>query len=174
MEDEKRQGFAGTLQAQATVNLVSNKSVVGQTDGMSTLLGIGLLGGLDYIHQRHVWSNTFQLSEAWARTPVLPEFVKSDDMVSIESLYNYFLLSWAGAFARADVTTALLRTWAITAEPVDYAITDRNGEPLAISTPVSATTSASANAMATPQVGVWRRGWTRPNMPGTSLASAMP
>ncbi len=128
MENEKRQGLDGTLQVSANVNFVSNKSVVGQTDGLSMLFGIGLLSGLDYIHQRHEWRNTFQLNEAWSKTPVLNEFVKADDVASLESLYNYFLLSWFGLFGRVSAETALLRTWAVTAEPVDYAITNRDDE----------------------------------------------
>lgn len=127
VEDEKRQGWDGALQASATVNLVSNKSVVGQTDGFSMLFGLGLLSGLDYIYQRHEIRNTLNISQAWARTPVIEEFVKSDDVVSLESIYNYFLIDWAGAFARVNGTTSVFKTEAITSEPVDYAISDREG-----------------------------------------------
>lgn len=121
------QGWDGTLQISANANVVSNSNVVGQTDGTSLLLGIGVLGGADYLRGRHEWLNTFRLNEAWTRTPVLPEFVKSDDLLSIESLYHYFLISWAGLFAQAEASTALLRTWANTPEPVDYRITTRDG-----------------------------------------------
>lgn len=134
IENEKRQGLDGTLQASATVNLVQNDNVVGQTDGLSTLVGIGFVGGLDYIYKKHEVRNTLKLSEAFARTPVLDQFVKSDDVLDIESLYNYFFIKWLGAFGRLNLETALFKSQQITAEPVAYEVTDVNGDPVETTT----------------------------------------
>lgn len=134
VENEKRQGWDGTLQASANVNLVSNDNVVGQTDGLSTIVGLGFVGGLDYIYRKHEIRNTLKLTEAFARTPVLPQFVKSDDVLDIESLYNYFLLSWFGVFGRVNFDTAIFKSEQITATPTNYSISDGRGGPVELRT----------------------------------------
>jgi hypothetical protein len=126
MKDEKRQGWDGTLQASANVNLVSNSNVVGQADGFSMLFGLGLLSGLDYIHQRHEIRNTLKIAESFSKTPVLPEFIKSDDVVDFESLYNYFILSWFGAFGRFNAESQLFVTEEVRADPTTFAVSRRN------------------------------------------------
>ena len=127
VQDEKRSGFDGTLAVNANANLVSNRNVVGQTDGFSTLLGLGLASGLDYVNGRHELRNTLLIAEAFAKTPVLREFIKSDDSISLESLYNYFLLDWAGLFGRLNLESALFKAESITAEPTDYVIARPDG-----------------------------------------------
>ncbi|MEZ4458237.1 MAG: hypothetical protein R3E66_00635 [bacterium] len=127
LDDETRKGFDGTLQIGANLNLASNSNVVGQDDGFSTLFGLSLVGGLDYLYKRHEVRNTLKIQESWARTPVLDEFVKNTDVVELESLYNYFLLDWAGLFGRLSATTALLKSEAVTADPTPYSVTRNDG-----------------------------------------------
>jgi hypothetical protein len=127
LDDESRKGFDGMLSIGANLNLASNSNVVGQDDGFSTLFGLSLVGGLDYLYKRHEVRNTLKISESWARTPVLDEFVKNTDLLEFESLYNYFLLDWAGLFGRLAMTTSIFRSEAITAEPTDYTIARNDG-----------------------------------------------
>src|SRR5262245_17034250 len=74
----------------ATFAMISNSNVVGQVDGFSTLIGLGVIGGLDYVKERHVLRTTLSISESVARTPVIDEFVKTNDVVKLEGIYNYF------------------------------------------------------------------------------------
>ena len=83
----------GTLGLTASFSLASNQNVVGQVDGFSTLVGLGLVGGLDYLRGRYEMRNTLKLNESFARTPVVPEFLKTNDVVDVENLHNYFLIS---------------------------------------------------------------------------------
>ncbi|MGE0866977.1 MAG: hypothetical protein AB7P03_00335 [Kofleriaceae bacterium] len=100
--DSWNPALAGT----ATVNMVSNQSVVGQVDGFSTLFGLGLAAGLDYVSPKHVLRNTLSITESFARTPVIDEFVKTNDVLQLESIYNYFLIKRAGLFARLSLQTS--------------------------------------------------------------------
>lgn len=134
LEDEERQGFDGTLSIAANVNLADNRDVVGQQDGLSTLFGLQLISGLDYLYRRHEVRNTLSITESWARTPTIPEFVKNTDAVELESLYNYFLLSWFGVFGRLGLNTALFESELVTAEEETYEIARNDGTVEGITT----------------------------------------
>jgi len=127
LDDESRKGFDGMLSISANLNLASNSNVVGQDDGFSTLFGLSLVGGLDYLYKRHEVRNTLKISESWARTPVLDEFIKNTDVLEFESLYNYFLLDWAGLFGRLAMNTAIFNSEAITANDTNYSIARNDG-----------------------------------------------
>ncbi len=117
----------GFLRVGANFNLASNSHVVGQVDGFSTLFGLNLQGGIDYLWGRHAIRNTLSINESWAKTPVIDEFIKNADNIALESLYNYFFLEWAGAFGRFNIDTALLSSEAITAEDTNYLIKQLDG-----------------------------------------------
>jgi hypothetical protein len=126
-QDGKRKGFDGVLSASANINMASNSHVVGQVDGFSLLLGFSLLGGLDYIHGPHEWRNTLRLTQAWARTPVVNEFIKANDVLDLESVYHYFFLSWMGAFGRINMETAMLPAEDVRTDPATYLATRSDG-----------------------------------------------
>lgn len=127
IEDEERQGFDGLLSIGANLNFTSNSNVVGQVDGYSTLFGLSLKGGLDYLYKKHEVRNTLSIQESFARTPVIDEFVKNSDVVEFESLYNYFFLKWLGAFGRLSFQTSILPSEAVSADPTAYEITRLDG-----------------------------------------------
>lgn len=124
----------GFLRIGANVNLASNSNVVGQVDGFSTLFGLNLQGGLDYLWGRHAIRNTLSINESWAKTPVIDEFIKNADNVSLESMYNYFLLDWAGAYGRFNIDTSLLASEAVTSEETEYSITQLDGTTRSVTT----------------------------------------
>lgn len=127
LDDESRKGFDGMLSIGANLNLASNSNVVGQDDGFSTLFGLSLVTGLDYLYKRHEVRNTLKISESWARTPVLDEFIKNTDVLEFESVYNYFLLDWMGLFGRLAMNTSIFKSEAITANATDYSIARNDG-----------------------------------------------
>ena len=118
--DGKRMGWDGALSLGANISLTQNRRVVGQPEGVSVLFGVSLLAGLDYIHGKHEIRNTLLLTESWAKTPGLDEFVKNADVLDIESLYNYFITSWFGAFGRLSLSTSILPGEDVRAESVVY------------------------------------------------------
>lgn len=120
-----------SLAATATVSLVKNSNVVGQVDGLSTLFGLGLVAGLDYVKARHVVRNTLSISESFARTPVIDEFVKTNDVVKLEGLYSYFITKHFGGFGRLSIETALFPADDVRGVPTSWVLKPRNpGDPV--------------------------------------------
>lgn len=117
------EGWNPSLSGNATLNFVSNSNVVGQVEGLSILVGLGLTGGIDYVNGPHLWRNTLSINESFARTPVVDEFLKTNDVVDLESMYNYFFLDWVGAFARLNFNTSLFSAEIVTAEDANYTLT---------------------------------------------------
>ncbi|RAL24779.1 hypothetical protein DL240_00790 [Lujinxingia litoralis] len=125
--DEQPQGFSGQLGVEASFNLVSNQNVIGQNEGTSFLLGGAVNGGLDYFRGKHQWRNTLAYNTSWARTPVLREFVKNNDKMELESIYNYLLNDWIGPYGRGSVETSAFATELVTEEATGYLITRPDG-----------------------------------------------
>ncbi len=126
-KSEDPEGVDGMLSISANFNLVSNNNVVGQPNGFSTLFGLGLTGGVDYISGKHELRNTLRINESWARTPAIEQFVKNTDNLELESLYNYFVAKWTGAFARLNFETQIFQTNRVTQTGTNYAEVDVNG-----------------------------------------------
>lgn len=103
---EDVEGWNPALAGTATVNLVSNSNVVGQVEGFSTLFGLGLVGGADYVAAKHLFRGTLSISESFARTPVVDEFVKTNDVIQLDGLYNYFHKEKLGLFSRFTIKTS--------------------------------------------------------------------
>jgi hypothetical protein len=115
-------GWHPTLTLGANLNLASNSSVVGQPDGFSLLVGVSVLGDLLFIAGDHDWKNTLKLTETWTRTPVVDEFVKSNDVLDVESLYRFFAWTWGGPFARLSLQTPIFAAEQVSAEPQTYVL----------------------------------------------------
>jgi hypothetical protein len=109
-EDKDPQGWSPFLALTSTVSLTSNSSVVGQVDGFSTLFGIGLTGGTDYIDGPHLLRTTLSINESYARTPVVDEFIKTNDTVKLEGLYDYFVTPDLGGYGRLGLQSSLFPT----------------------------------------------------------------
>jgi hypothetical protein len=122
-----RQGWDGLLKGAASVSIAQNSNVVGQVDGFSMLVGFNITGGLDYLYDRHELRNTLSISENFARTPAIDEFLKTNDVLEIESLYNYFLFDWLGPYARLDLKTNILATEDVRLDATNYAIARLDG-----------------------------------------------
>lgn len=120
-------GWNGELAVGGNANLTSNSQVVGETDGFAALLGLNFTGHLDYVSGPHEWENTLQLSESFARTPSIDRFVKNNDSLDLESLYQYFFVPWAGTFGQATFETSLFTTNNVTGSPRDYEVTRNDG-----------------------------------------------
>jgi hypothetical protein len=119
---EREDGWHPALTLGANLNLASNSNVVGQVDGFSLLVGANIIGELRLIDGKHDWKNTVSLSETWAKTPVIDEFLKSNDLLDVESLYRFFAWTWGGPYARLNLQTPLFSAESVTAEPQTYVL----------------------------------------------------
>ncbi|HSR99630.1 MAG TPA: hypothetical protein VLM79_21405 [Kofleriaceae bacterium] len=119
-EDKDIQGWNPFLGFTSTVSLVDNSSVIGQVDGFSTLFGLGLLSGADYVKDEHLLRLTLTVNEGFARTPVVERFVKTNDNVKLEGLYNYFVTKYLGAYGRLSLSTSVLSTTDVRGTPTSW------------------------------------------------------
>lgn len=121
-KEEDVEGWNKSLAGTATINLVSNSRVVGQVDGTSMLLGLGVAGTADYVKKKSVFRGSLSISESVARTPVVDEFVKTNDIVQLEGLYNYFLNKKVGLFGRLAITTSLFSSTDVRGVPTTWQV----------------------------------------------------
>lgn len=128
------EGWAPFLGITATLSLADNSSVVGQVDGFSTLFGLGLTGGADYAQDRHLLRTSLTINEGFARTPVIDEFVKTNDAVKLEGLYSYFLTPDFGLYGRLGISTDAFSATDIRATPTSWVETVPGGMPIALTT----------------------------------------
>lgn len=102
-------GFNPWLTIGANVSFGHNRSVVGKVDGQNWTLGGSLDTGFDYQVGSHDWRNRLQVIETFTYGPPINEFVKSADLVTLNSDYYYKIPSipWFGPFARFQLDTVL-------------------------------------------------------------------
>lgn len=141
--DEKDvEGWNPYLGLTSTLSLVDNSGVIGQVEGFSTLFGLGVLGGADYVQDDHLLRTTLTVNEGFARTPVVDRFVKTNDNVKLEGLYNYFLTRNVGLYGRLSFATSVLNTTDVRGTPTTWV--DATG-----ATPMPLATNALSQKLAT-------------------------
>ncbi|HEY0251939.1 MAG TPA: hypothetical protein VGC41_10450 [Kofleriaceae bacterium] len=143
-EDKDVEGWAPFLGLTSTLSLTDNKSVVGQVDGFSTLFGLGVVGGADYVKGPHLWRTNLSIAESFARTPVVDSWIKQNDALKLDSIYNYVVTKYFGAFGRFSVQTSVFNSDDIRGTPTSWV--QKNGDgtttPLATMTDHLRTSSA--------------------------------
>jgi len=124
-----KQGWDATLSIGANANVSSNDSVIGQPDGSSWTLGFNVKGGLQYINGGHESRNFLNATETFTRTPVVPEFVRTSDLLELESIYYYHFarVQWLGPFARLKLSTSLFKGEDVQPDARDYLVTNIDG-----------------------------------------------
>jgi hypothetical protein len=111
----------------STLTLSSNQSVVGQVEGFSTLFGLGIISGADYVKDKHVFRGSLSINESFARTPVVDEFLKTNDVAKLEGLYNYFLTKRGGGYGRLALTASLFPAEDVRGVPTSWEEKNPNG-----------------------------------------------
>jgi hypothetical protein len=129
-EDKDPQGWSPFLALTSTVSLTSNSSVVGQVDGFSTLFGIGLTGGSDYVDGPQLLRTTLSINESYARTPVVDELIKTNDVVKLEGLYDYFFTKDFGVYGRLSLQSSLFPAEDVRGLPTSWVEVVPGGMPI--------------------------------------------
>ena len=126
---KKVDGWHPRIALGVSASLASSSNVVGQIDGVSMTAVVNVDGGFDYRRGPHEWRNAFKLSEAFSRTPAIDEFVKSSDVISLDStyLYHFKAVPWIGPFARVEFATAIFEGRDIRANESTYSIQRLDG-----------------------------------------------
>src|SRR5262249_15901983 len=111
----------------STVNLVSNQSVVGQVDGFSTLFGIAATPGADYIDGPHLLRLSASVAESFAKTPVVDQYIKTNDVAKLDAEYDYFVTKFLGGYGRLSLATSLFNTTDVRGVATSWVIKNADG-----------------------------------------------
>jgi hypothetical protein len=111
-ETKAKEGWDFLLTPGATASLSDNRSMLGQPEGTSATLGVTLASGADYRMGDHELRNRLDILVTYSRTPALDEFLKSADSLKIESIYLYHFNDWFGPYAKINLETSILESYA--------------------------------------------------------------
>jgi hypothetical protein len=119
-EEESEDGWNLKLKLGATFNLTDARNVVGSEEGTAVQIGVLLDASAHFRSGPHRWENRLQLQHNQSLTPPLETFVKSFDLLTLDTLYIYKLQKpeWLGLFANAVMQTAILDGFLVRANPV--------------------------------------------------------
>ncbi len=126
-EKKKKDGWDFLLTPGASVSLSDNRSVIGQPEGLTMVLGATIISAARYRKEHHEWRNALAITELFNRTPALDEFIKATDLVKFETIYLFHLMDWLGPFAKANIDTILLEGFDIRSDATRWNITHSDG-----------------------------------------------
>ncbi len=109
-DEAKTYGWKPLLKASANLAFGHNNNVVGSADGSTWTFGTLINGGLGYLGESgHEWANTLSWQLAFNKTPLLDDFVKSQDSFEFGSSYLYHIpgVTWFGPFASLTLKASL-------------------------------------------------------------------
>lgn len=120
-------GWTPGIALGATLNLNDARSVVGVQDGTAFTAGYLLDAELSFNKVQHEWRNTLLASAGAARAPALPEFVKTNDVLALESIYLFHATEVFGPFARFALNTTMFPSLDVRSTPANYAVAELDG-----------------------------------------------
>lgn len=121
--DDANTGWTPFLSTGGNLSYATSKNVVGAADGATFTGGLILNGGLAFLdsRERHEWTTTVNWNLAYTNTPTVPIFVKSADILSLQSTWLYHLpkASWVGPFADLRMTSAVFPGYLVSGADVE-------------------------------------------------------
>jgi len=104
-----------------------SQDVVGQPDGHTITLAATVSTGQSYRKGIHEYRDVLTIKEAFSRTPVLDEFIKTTDDFKFEALYLIYLLEWLGPYVRFSLQTQIFESFNVQPDTVNFNITYLDG-----------------------------------------------
>jgi hypothetical protein len=128
-EEPPPEGWEYNLSIGSGFSFGSSRSVIGNTDGNTWTVGVNVDGAANLRASGHEWRNTLTSAQAFTRTPLIDEFVKSGDQLMLRSIWLYHIPSapWVGPFFRFRLTTAIFAGRDVQAEQSTYQVTEIDG-----------------------------------------------
>lgn len=99
--------WVGALGISGSFNLSSLNRVPGAPQGLSVGINASVNGVLDYLKGKHEWRNTLTANAGVLRSASDSLWVKTNDVLQIESGYYYAVTDWFGPFAEFTFKTAM-------------------------------------------------------------------
>lgn len=128
--DEVTDGWYHTVNLGIGLSVGTSRDVVGQEDGATITFSVDATWRAELFAGQHEFRNTLSINEAVSRTPLVDNFVKSNDRLQNEAIWFYHLPSvdWFGPFARASLQTSIFNGHDVRANRVDYERFNRSDE----------------------------------------------
>lgn len=125
-----KKGWFPSLSFGAALQFGHSKSVAGQLDGSTFNIGPVLAAGIRYRGTNLEWRNVLSFKYVISKTPLLEEWVKSQDQLYFESIVLYRLASaqWFAPYALVSLDTPVSPGGDFRPSDVDYHIAGR-GQP---------------------------------------------
>lgn len=120
-------GWDTRLSLGGTVSFANNSNVAGQISGSSLSLGLKMDAANDYNSGDHEWRNTLVVGAGITRTPIIDEFVKTNDVLNLETTYLYHIVDWFGPFVRGQMLTSMFPGRDVRAGQATYTVTEVDG-----------------------------------------------
>lgn len=100
-----------TLSLGLTGTINESNKVIGKRDGNTTVLGFKALSLSQYRQDQHELRNEVKFDYSTARSPYIPRYLKTEDQLSLNSLYIYRVgeAKWVGPYAQLSLKTVTSR-----------------------------------------------------------------
>lgn len=120
---ERKDGLEYKLTLGATGSANSASNVVGANEGTTVQIGVVLQGDAKLTAGGHSWETEGRVQHAQTRTPKLDAFVKSADVLELQSTWMYGMGTAGifGPFGRVKLATQLLASYDV--RPADISVT---------------------------------------------------
>lgn len=99
--------WVGALGISGSFNLTSLNRVPGAPKGVSVGLNISADGVLDYLKGKHEWRNSLNLGAGLLRSASDAIWVKTNDVLKLQSGYYFAVTNWFGPFAEFQFQTSM-------------------------------------------------------------------
>lgn len=99
--------WVGALGVSGSFNLTSLNRVPGAPQGLSVGINASVNGVLDYLKGKHEWRNTLTANAGVLKSASDSLWVKTNDVLQIESGYYYAVTDWFGPFAEFTFKTSM-------------------------------------------------------------------
>ncbi|MAE69992.1 MAG: hypothetical protein CME06_05935, partial [Gemmatimonadetes bacterium] len=127
--EELVDGWSRGLELGFTGSFNHSDHVVGAPDGSTVQFGVVLSGNADLVQGAQEWENELKLQHTQSKSPALDRFVKSVDQLDLQTTYLYHMTSpdWFGPFARASLSTSVLKGYEVRTSDTDVRRVDEDG-----------------------------------------------
>jgi hypothetical protein len=120
-------GWHPFLAVGTTLQIGTASNVVGRVDGETYSIGATVNGRLNLKRGQHEWNNRLAFQVQQTNAPGLSGWIKSLDLLKIESNYVWSPSPNIGVYAGGSVDTSLFGTEDVRAGPTEYRIKEVNG-----------------------------------------------
>lgn len=117
----------GAFGVSSSFNLAHINYVPGAPNGLSVGVNVSADGVLDYVKGKHEWRNTLTLNAGALKSASDAFWLKTNDVLALDSGYYYAVKDWFGPFASVHFRTSMFPLYLVGENP---SFVDEDGNPM--------------------------------------------